>query len=510
MSIRQRALSLILVACLGLVALLTWRVSGGRAQETSPTPTVGIHPAAAELPGGTPVFAPLIIRDPTPTPEPTALPTLVPSPSPPPTSSVAVTSVYGLEMGNVARAATLIDKAPPTWVRRNALLWHDVEPTEGVRNWSAAASLETEFVEAERRQIKIILIVRGTPTWARKYTQSTCGPIKADKLQAFANFMRDAVARYSVAPYNVRYWEIWNEPDSPVSYQVGQPWGCWGEASDTYYGAKYYADMLKIAYPKMKAANPDIQVMIGGLLANCDPVNPPAGANCKQSKWFDGLLVNGAGPYFDGVSFHTYDYYYSPEGRYGSENWHSAWNTTGPLLVVKGRYLKSILQKHGVTGKFIVDTEMGLLCSNCQASASYEATKAYYIAQAYAAAMAEGFLGVTWYSIEGWLGTELLDGNNTPKPGFAAFQTGRSVLGGAVYEADLTTADVGTTGIKGYKFTRDGHDVWILWSLNGNTRNVQLPRLPDGLIDALGVSYAPTSTFSINLKPMYVQFPVEP
>ncbi len=363
------------------------------------------------------------------------------------------------------------------------------------------------FRKAVELNIRVILIVRGTPTWARKYAQSTCGPIKPDKLQAFANFMRDAVARYSAPPYNVRYWEIWNEPDSPVSNLQGQPWGCWGEPSDTYYGARFYADMLKLAYPAMKSANPDVQVMIGGLLANCDPVNPPSGANCKQSKWFEGLLVNGAGPYFDGVSYHTYDYYYGL-GSFGSENWHSSSNTTGPLLVVKGRYLKNLMKVRGVTGKFIMDTEMGLLCSNCVNSVNYETTKAWYIAQAYAAAMAEDHLAVTWYSLDGWLGTELVDANNQPKLAMIAFGVGRARLGEADYVGEVTPTDVGTTNVKGYKFKRNGADVWLIWSLNGTTRPVKLAKSPSAMTDALGASYTPTTTFALALKPIYLEWAV--
>jgi len=463
------------------------------------------HPAATEIALTPMVYAPLIQRDLTPTPEPTALPTIVPSVTL--TPSLSVSSVHGLSMDSIFRAPDLIQQAGTTWLRGPVLKWLDVEPTEGTRNWSANADLERQMIEASKRNITLIMIVLGTPSWARKYPQSSCGPIRPDKLNAFAGFMSDVVKRYSAPPYNIQYWEIWNEPDAPVSTAPGQGWGCWGETSDTYYGARFYADMLKVAYPRMKAANRDIKIMLGGLLANCDPVNPPSTRNCQQSKWFEGLLVNGAGPYFDGLSFHTYDYFYNVTGVFGSDNWHSAWDTTGPLLVIKGRYLKNLMAARGVTGKFIIDTELAVLCSGCQNSTSYETTKAHYIAKAYAAAMAEGYLAAIWYSVDGWLGTALLDTNNLPKPGFIAFRVSRAKLGGASYAGDITSADTGVTGVKGYKFTRDGVDVWILWSQNAVSHIITLGKKPAAITDVLGASFSPTSTFAVTFAPVYVEWP---
>ena len=39
--------------------------------------------------------------------------------------------------------------------------------------------------------------------------------------------------------------------------------------NDPYYGGGYYAEMLKIVYPQIKAADPEAQILIGGLLLFC-------------------------------------------------------------------------------------------------------------------------------------------------------------------------------------------------------------------------------------------------
>ncbi len=462
----------------------------------TPTPTGG-------------AYLPLVVNDPTATPV-TPVPTLAPTLQPSVPVTITGDSVFGVEMENVFTGGTLLANKGTTWVRRNALAWSAVEPIQGARNWSNVIALERELVEAARLNMKVILIVRSTPAWARKYTHSECGPVRSDRMAAFGKFMGDAVARYSKAPYNVKYFEIWNEPDAPVA--SGAPvWGCWGEHNDAYYGGRYYATALKAAYPLMKAANPEAQVLVGGLLANCDPAR---GGKCVQSKFFEGILVGGGAPYFDGLSYHTYDYYYAGSiGGFGTPNWPSAWNTTGPLLVVKSRFFKDVMRTYHVTDKYIINTELAVICDSCGTNGGgvannekYETTKAYYMAQGMAAAMAEGHLAITWYSLGGWWGSALWDGVN-PKPALVAFEVGRQRIGGAIFAGEITQADVGISGLAGYKFKRSDTDVWLVWSRSGATRLATFAQLPADITDALGVSYAPARSFAIDVKPVYIEFP---
>ncbi len=63
--------------------------------------------------------------------------------------------------------------------------------------------------------------------------------------------------------------------------------GCWGDPNDkTYYGGEYYAEMLKRAYPAVKAANPQAIVLNGGLLLDCDPRYPPPGKDCLPADFW--------------------------------------------------------------------------------------------------------------------------------------------------------------------------------------------------------------------------------
>ena len=268
-------------------------------------------------------------------------------------------------------------------VRKNAVVWSSIESTQGTYNWSSMADLETQLKNASSRGFQVVLIVRSTPQWARKIagTGPTCGPIAQNKLAAFGNFMNALVKRYSVAPYNVKYWEMWNEEDGPI-LAGDNIWGCWGDVNDTYYGGGYYAEMLKAAYPRMKAADPQAQVVLGGLLLDCDP-RPGAGCaivghDPKQSLFLEGVLSNGGGNSFDGISYHAYDYYQGQAGYYYNPNWTSAWNTTGPVGIAKAQYINELLGQHGVSGKFLMNTEAALLCSYCSNNARFESIKAKF------------------------------------------------------------------------------------------------------------------------------------
>src|SRR5450759_920104 len=103
--------------------------------------------------------------------------------------------------------------------------------------------------------------------------------------------------------------------------------------------------MLKTAYPAIKAASPSAQVLFGGLLMDCKPEICSDDVK-NRSHFLEGALVNGAGDFFDGVSFHAYDYYQGVLGQYSNSNWGAAWNTTGPVLLVKAAYLRQLLDQY--------------------------------------------------------------------------------------------------------------------------------------------------------------------
>ncbi len=421
--------------------------------------------------------------------------------------------------------------AQVTWVRRNAVFWADVEPTKGSRDWSVLADLEEELIEADQKGIKVILIVRRTPTWAQKYAGFYCGPIKQSEMQTFGDFMYELVARYSKPPYNVRYWEIWNEPDAPpdlANPPDDRVFGCWGEPGDFYYGGGYYAEALKAAYPRIKAADPNAVVLVGGLLMDCKPGlqicddkdgNPPGEPNTRyMSNFLEGILEAGGGPYFDGVSFHAYDFYgdldpNTPQiglGIYSNPNWGSYWYNGGPVVNAKTQFLKQVLAQYGYSSKLLFNTETGVVCGStgnepdCETS-DYEMTKAYYVPQTYAAALAQGIAGNVWYSLFGWQGSELLDSSLSPLPAYTALSFARKELANAAYVSPASVP----SGVRGYEFLVGGKKVWVVWSEDGNDHSLTLPSTPTGVYDSLGNAQAATNPLNVTFSggPLYIELP---
>jgi hypothetical protein len=283
-------------------------------------------------------------------------------------------------------------------------------------------------------------------------------------------------------------------------------YGCWGDQNDAYYGGGYYAEMLKAAYPQIKAADPQAQVLIGGLLLDCDP-RPGAGcATVGNSnlppKFLEGILRNNGGPYFDGVSFHAYDFYQGQSGQYGNSNWQSAWNTTGPVFITKAQYLQSLLSQYGASGKFLINTESALLCDSCSNDPTFETTKAFYVAQAYAAAIAEGLRANIWYSVMGWRNSNLLNSDLSPRPAYTAFQFSRSELCNGTWLRNVTEY----TGVKGGEFQRGDRRIWVLWSLDGNPHSISLSSAPMAAWDTLGNSVSPAASMNVSLNPLYLEW----
>lgn len=480
-------------------------------EPSTPTSTLDTT-AAVSVPTDydTPEPAPSPTETSTNTPGPTAtpVPPLVVTPKPPqyPMTGIEIISFNDIELAANAGAY---------WARKNALLWSVVEPAEGAREWGSVASLERELESISAHNMQTILIVRGTPAWAQKIMGIHCGPVSEEKLTAFAAFVHDAVVRYSQPPYNVKYWELGNEPDvNPALVAADSEYGCWGDPSDPFYGGGYYAEMLKVVYPAIKSADPEAQVLVGGLLLVCDPDNPPdengqpgVKKDCSPAKFLEGVLINGGGDYFDGVSFHAYDYYYNLLGKYGNGGWYSSWKTTGPVLITKAAYLHNLLSRYGHEDKYLMSTEVAVLCGTTGNEAScwqneWEDTKTYHLVEAYTAAATLGLRANIWFCLEGWRGSGLIDLYGQPVPAYQALVFNNQRLEGATPWGEITFYQ----GVKGFAFQRDGKLLWVLWSFDGQEHSIPLGVLPTAIYNVLGESYTPDINFTITLSPIYIEW----
>lgn len=464
-------------------------------------------PTLNPLPGHTPLVSSVETETPAAAPAAPAAP-LATAPSLPVSLPQAPPfPIPGIELDYAdTRALELTVQAGAHWVRRNALNWAAVEPSQGQRDWAAVEGFEAELQAAAQHGLEQIVIVRGTPGWAQKTPGYPCSAVSEARITAFAQFLHDAVQRYSRAPYGVRYWEIGNEPDvDPAELPPESPFGCWGDSSDPFYGGGYYAQVLSQVYPAIKSADPDAQVLVGGLLMDCDPVNPPEGKNCKPAQYLEGVLRNGGAAFFDGISFHAYDYY-SGYQEYGNPNWNSNWNSTGPVLTAKVRYIRSLLAAYQASGKFLINSEAGLLCPDlddsplCR-SAEFELTKAAYAAQANTTALAEDLWANIWYSLGGWRGTALAE-RGVPNRAFRAYQFNAGFLAGASYARPLNEI----SDVRGYEFARGGKRLQVLWALDDQEHLYKSEQPPQAVFDLFGEPLSWTGGVRVARQPVYIEW----
>lgn len=505
--------------------------------ETAFPEHTAVMTAALQMEGGVPAVGKVIIASVTPTPEqnnpngPSANPStdipgainsdqtiaennfVIPTPQPTPPKPH---SVFGMQLNLLTPAEGLTQAAiaGSFWVQAGAISWEQVESYEGERNWAALSGREQEWLNSASLGLMPIVTIHFTPSWAQREAGYSCGPIKKEKFSAFGNFLYDLVSRYSKPPYNIKYWQIWNEADAGLGLtSADSAWGCWGNTTDQmYYGGDYFGEMLKAVYPRIKEADPQAQVLIAGLLLDCDPFQPPenpAGSgvfkDCSNAKFLTGILSVGAGDYFDGISFHSYDYYQGELGKFANSNWHSSWDRNGSVLTAKTSYIKNILSQFGVNNKSLFNTESGVICGKTGEEDvcidnNFVQTKAYYVTEAYAAALAEKLEGNLWYSLKGWRASGLLDGTMQPVPAFTAYQFAAQQLRNAVFEGYITDYP----GVRGMIFHQEGLKLWILWSQDGNAHTIQLNSAPIVIYDVYGIAQAAGTQLTITQAPQYI------
>lgn len=127
-----------------------------------------------------------------------------------------------------------------------------------------------------------------TPDWARP-PDTPLTYLDEDAYHDFAAFAAAFAERYKG---KVDYLVIGNEPN--LSYE-------WGYRPTT---AEDYVNLLRVVYPAIKEANPEMQVLAGALAPTLEPEGSPWGLNDLQ--YLRQMYEAGAADYFDGLAVHAY------------------------------------------------------------------------------------------------------------------------------------------------------------------------------------------------------------
>lgn len=351
--------------------------------------------------------------------------------------------------------------------RHGIVRWKDVEPVRTeppTYIWETAWDLEQDIISARQAGIELTVLVLFTPPWAQQVAGYSCGSIREDALDEFAQFLRAMVKRYRVPPYKVKYWELFNEPDvDPSAVAPDNGYGCWGDQNDPQYGGKTYARMLQVAYPAIKAADPQARVIFGGLLLD--------GPDKASAKFLSGVLAAGGGDFFDVLAFHAYTYFYP--GYYSMDIEPAApWGDRGGVILGKTAFIRQVLERYGYRKPLYLNEAGYGWAAADEPPAGYRKAQADYVAKLYARGLALDLDSVVWYGWRGpgWRQMALLHNDLTPTLGAQAFAFSVEQLDKASY-----IGPAGYAGLEGYAFRSGADRVEVVWSADGLEHPVTVP-----------------------------------
>jgi hypothetical protein len=112
----------------------------------------------------------------------------------------------------------------------------------------------------------------------------------------FGRYAAEFARRYAG---RVDYIIVWNEPNLALE---------WGY---TAVDPARYVAMLKVVYPMIKQANPDVQVLAGALAPTLAAPGSPDGMN--DLDYLQAMYDLGAADFFDILAIHAYGWYSDPD-----------------------------------------------------------------------------------------------------------------------------------------------------------------------------------------------------
>jgi hypothetical protein len=258
-------------------------------------------------------------------------------------------------------------------------------------------------------------------------------------------FLTAAVGRYGAPPYNVKHWEIYNEPDNGDKWHALKGgYGYFGNQPQAYY------DLLKAVYRRVKRVDPEAQIVFGGLAY--DNWNDGENGLPFVRDFLDKVLELGGARYFDYMNFHYYPIF------------QPAWDPYGHGIIGKATFLRDKLAEYGVDKPFIC-TEAGMW-SDAAHGGSHE-LQSRYVAQVYARSAAAELTPTIWYQFtdDDILGTwkfGLVNSDLSPKPSYRAYQTAARQLASTQYFRTLAHDETGTDQMEAYAFLTPSHSTRII------------------------------------------------
>ena len=163
--------------------------------------------------------------------------------------------------------------------------WAYYEPRRGQYEWSHP---DLVIDHASRQGLTVIARLGYVPEWARPEDSHHLYLAEED-YEAFGRYAVEFVRRYRD---RVGYLIIWNEPNLSLE---------WGFRP---VDPASYVRMLKVVYPMVKEAAPEVQVLAGALAPTLDP--PGSEWSMNDLDYLQQMYDAGAADYFDILAIHAY------------------------------------------------------------------------------------------------------------------------------------------------------------------------------------------------------------
>lgn len=179
------------------------------------------------------------------------------------------------------------------WVRQRAD-WRLIEPTPGRYEW---AQMDGILADVAAAGLEIVVVLDGSPAWARapQDRPPTDNPFAPpDDNADFARFAGAFAHRYQ---QQVRFYQIWDEPN------IAPHWG------NRLIEPVAYARLLAEAAPAIRSADADAVILLAALAPTAD-----RGHTAIDEVWYlRRLYAAGATPHFDAVAAEPFGFGLSPE-----------------------------------------------------------------------------------------------------------------------------------------------------------------------------------------------------
>jgi polysaccharide biosynthesis protein PslG len=231
--------------------------------------------------------------------------------------------------------------------------WNDLEPSKGIYTWT---NLDGYLALAQAHNVDVLYTFGGTAQWAASGSSTNCGYgsgscFPPSNIQDWDDFVTAVVAH---AAGNIKYWELWNEPNLTEFWTGDVP---------------TLVTMAQHAYKIIKAAQPSAIILSPGV------TGVPGGS------YLNSYLSAGGVGYLDVIAFHgypSYSSYAAPEG-----------------VVAILSAVQTAMASNGISGTPIWDTE-GSWGLNTNLSNTTQG--AGFLAREYMIQLSHGVSRFYWYA----------------------------------------------------------------------------------------------------------------